>query len=385
LLGFGGNYEFSGRTQLSGDYDFSRFVSEAMSGGDTETVTNAFRLGLDSRPVEWFGLSGSVSRNTTRYEQDSTTQQFADLTGTLYPFASLRFSVAVGSRTFDDVSQKRTVTFGTVGAAYTDQVREGILLGVNLSRSYETDPSQADNIRDNLGVNTTMVLTPHITLRANLNINRNENRSFISNKSFDASGTLAERDLLDANSGGLPAGYVFYDTVNSNLYTKNSAAVGDWSLPTHFELETEQFYVSKNLQLNATPTEKSSIALAYASSASSNVLDIGRVGNQSLSGSFTYLPNRRTSLSIAGTATLPETGMESYSGTTTAAYRFFRGHQLTASYGMQRSAGRTSDNLSASLTLALRKRSALDITYTASQPFDIDQSYLVRVRFSKSF
>jgi hypothetical protein len=387
-LGLGGRYEVLPRTFLSGDYDFSNQESERSLGGDSETITNSVRMGLDSRPVDWLGVIGNYSRNATDFDDQSTTQQYMDLTMNLFPYQSLRLSGSVGKRTFDDLIERRDVTFTTMEAAYRDRLTDSVVLGANMSRTYEWDPGQEDNIRDVFGLNATMDLTPRITLRANLNVNRNENTSFVSSKQYDASGTLVQRDALAA-TGTLQPGFTFYDTVHSDLYvfqnydSTTSAAV--WSQPIHFEPVTEQFFFSRNLQLNMVPTDKTSVTLSYTSSASSEKWEFARLGTQTINGSFTYQANRRTSFNLAGTAAWPETGIDSYSTTAGISYRFIRGHQLNASYSTQNAGEQSTDTFTSTLTLMLRKRSALEITYATVQPFEPDQTYVVRVRFSKSF
>lgn len=390
LFGIGGNYEIAPRTFLSADYDFNRFTSELPGGGETVTTSNAVRASADSRPLEWFGLGGNFTKNITDFNEGTTDQQFAEVTATLYPIYNLRIFASVGNRAFNDLQQQRDVNFTTVGGAFTDRLLEKIQLGVNASRSYEMDPSQGDNIRDNLGLNLIMDLIPRIAVRANLNVNRNQNEEFISAKRFDADGTLAERDALAIDpSRNLQPGFIFFDIVNNDLYTllvpfdpvTSTPAV--WSLPTH--LVTEQFSVSKNIQVNMTPTDRTGMVLSYASNASSDTLDIAKIGNQSLNGSFTYSPNRRTSYSLSGTAALPETGSAAYSGTATMSYRFFRRHQMNLSYSRQFSAGRSTDTASGTLGFALRKRTGLDIIFSSSQLFEVDQRYFIKVRFIKSF
>jgi hypothetical protein len=390
LFGIGGNYEIAPRTVLSADYDFNRSTSELSGGGETVTTTNAFRVNAESRPLEWFGVGGNFTKNITDFDSGTTDQQFTELTATLYPAYNLRLSASVGNRVFNDVQQKRDVTFTTVGAAFNDRFLEKVQLGMNASRSHETDPSQGDNIRDNLGLNVIMDIIPRITVRANLNVNRNENEEFVSARRFDESGALADRDALAADPArNLQPGFIFFDTVNNDLYTlltpfdPATSAPAVWSLPTR--LITGQFSVSKNIQVNMTPTDKTGFVLSYASSASSGNLDIAKIGNQSFNGSFTYLPNRRTSYSLSGTATLPEVGSAAYCGAATMSYRFFRRHQMNLSYARQSSTGRSTDTLSGTLGFALRKRTGLDIIFSSSQLFEEEQRYFIKVRFIKSF
>lgn len=390
LFGSGGTVEILPRTSLSADYDFNRSASELSSGGETITTANAFRVNADSRPVEWAGLGGNYSRNITKYESGTSDQQFVELTASLYPAPSLRFFGSVGERTFNDVQQQRNVTFTTLGASFSDRLLEKLQVGVNVARSYEKDPGQGDNTRDNLGLNMIMDLTPRIAVRTNFSVSRNENTEFISAKRFDASGTLAERDTLAvAPAANLPVCFIFFDTVNNDLYTllvpfdPLTSAPAVWSLPTH--LVSEQFSVSKNIQVNMIPTDKTSLAFSYASNASADTLDIVEIGSQSLNGSLTYTPNRRTSYSLSGTTSLPEGGSAAYSATGSMSYRFYRRHQMNLSYARQFSAGKSTDTVSGTLAFVLRKRAGLDILFSSSQPFADDQSYFIKVGFTKSF
>lgn len=390
LFGIGGNYEVLPRTSLTADYDFNRSISEFTDGGEAVTAAHAYRVNADSRPLEWFGLGGNFTRNVNDVDGGSTTQQFTEMTATLYPSSNLRFSAASGKRSFDDLQKQREVTFTTVGANYNDRLLEKVQLGANLSRSYEKDPGQGDNLRDNLGLNVIMDLTPRISMRGSINVNRNENEEFVSAKRFDAAGTLADRDALAADPAGkLQPGFIFFDTVNGDLYTllvpldPLTSVPAVWSLPTH--LVIEQFSVNKNLQVNMTPTDRTGLVFSYASNASSESLDIAKLGNQSFNGSFTYAANRRTSYSLSGTATFPESGNSAYSGTATMSYRFFRRHQLNLSYARQASAGKTTDTASGTLGLALRKKTGLEFVFSSSQLLEADQRYFVKVRFIKTF
>lgn len=392
-FGMGGSYMVLPKTTLSFDYNFSRFVSELTTGADNVTLSHAFRLAADSRPFEWLGLSGNFSKNITAFESGSTDQQFAEGTASLFPWRSLRFSASLGNRSFDDAEQSRSVTFTRVEAAFTRELLEKVNLGLNVSRSYENDPSQGDNIRDSFGLNTVMDLTSRISLRANLNVSRNENNRFISSKIYDASGTLADRDALAADpSRNLQPGFVFYDTVNSDLYTlvtpdnpATPAPDAVWSAPVHFDLATEQFSVSKNVQINMIPTDKTVMVFSYNSNASSESLDLARIGNQSLNGSITHSANRRTNYSLAGTASFPELGTATYAGSATMSYRFYRNHKLSMGYSRQISASKSSDSLSATLGLALRKRTAMDLIFSTSELFKENETYFIKFRFSKAF
>lgn len=390
LFGIGGNHEVLPRTTLSADYDFNRSASAVTDGKDTVTTTNAFRVNADSRPLSWFGLGGNFSRNVTDFVGGNTEQQFTEFTATVYPSSNLRFSASSGNRSFNDLQKQREVTYTTVGAAYNDRLLEKVQLGVNLSRSYERDPGQGDNVRDNLGLNLIADLAPRISVRGSVNVNRNENEEFISAKRYDAAGTLADRDTMAADpAGNLQPGFIFFDTVNSDLYTllvpldPLTSIPAVWSLPAH--LVMEQFSVSKNIQVNMIPTDKTGLVFSYASNASSDTLDLAKVGNQSLNGSFTYAPNRRTSYSLSGNATLSESGSTAYSGTATMSYRFFRRHQMNLSYARQSAAGKTSDTASGTLGLALRKKTGLEIVFSSAQFLEEDQRYFVKVRFIKNF
>jgi hypothetical protein len=386
FFGLGGNYEILPLTVLTGDFDISRFSSETTQGSETVTLTKAFRLGLNSRPIEWFGLTGNFTWDTTDADLDTgdltTTSRYADLTGTVYPFYGLRFWTTVGNRTFDDVSGKRSIDFITVGTGWDGRLHEKITLGVLLSRTSETDPEQGDNVRDNLGVNSTMDLTPRTSMRLNLNVTRNEFPTFVSTEGFDASGPLADRVLFDDR----PAGFTFFDTDNNDLYTKNSVLPGDWSAPVPVDPPSdERFSTTKSVQLNMRPTDNTSAVLFYTVNNSSDTLDLLGVGSQNFNGSFTWQPNRRTSYGLTGTMSVPESGDTAHAGTAALSYRFLRRHTMSLSYGRRTAGGESSDNISGTLRLALRKRSTLDMTYSAAQVFQEEQTDFFRIRFNHAF
>jgi hypothetical protein len=386
FFGFGGSYEILPKTTLSGDFDINRFASESTVGAGTASVGKAFRIGALTRPVQWLDLSGSFTKDINDFESESsavtsTSNQYADLTAGLYPFDGLRISTTAGNRQFDDIDKRRSIDFTTIGATFLHRLQEKIQLGLNASRTHETDPEQGKNIRDNFGLNSVMDLTDRASLRLNINIGRSEFPTFVSTRDFNASGTLADRASFDDR----PAGFTFFDTVNNDLYTKLSAALGDWSAPQHIEPVTETFSVNKSAQLNMIPTDKTILILFYSANASSDELDLSAIDSQNLSGSLSYQPNRSTSYSLSGTATLPKGGNESYSGTASMAYRFYHGHQASLSYGRSISAGKTSDNTSGAFRFMLRKRTTLDILYSISQLFKDEQGSFIRVRFSKSF
>ena len=386
LLGLGGSREILPKTTLTGDFDYSRFSSESATGLETSTVGNAFRLSADTRPFAWLGFAGNFSRTVTDFDTQTatvgrTTQQFSEVTANLDPYPFLRLSGTLGNRRFNDAETLRSVDFTTVAANFNRRVREGVLLGVSGSRSQESDPDQGENVTDNFGANATMDLTPRVAVRLNASVNRSEVRSFVSTKGFDASGTPADRVLFEDR----PAGFTFFDVVNNDLYTKNSAAIGDWVLTAHIVPVMEKYSINKSMQVNATPTDKTNLAFVYSSNASSERLDIGSIGNQSLNASLTYLANRRTSYGLSGTASLPESGIKAASATGTMAYRFRRGHQMSLNYGARQAVGRLEQTFSGTLGLVLRKRVNLEFIYSATQLFREEQTDFFRVRFSKSF
>jgi len=386
-FGLGGSYEILPKTSLTGDFDVNRFTSESTDGTETVTVGRAFRIGAATRPMEWFEAGANFTRDITDFESEtaaaSTTSrsQYTDLTASLYPIPELRLSVTTGNRKFDDIEQIRSVDFTTLGASFLHKLQEKVQLGLNVSRTRETDPDQGDNIRDNFGLNSVMDLTPRVSLRVNMNIGRSESPAFVSTRDFDASGTLSDRAAYDDR----PAGFTFFDTSGNDLYTKLSSATGDWSAPQHLEPVTETFSVNESVQMNMIPSDKTMLTLFYSVNSSSDELDLTSIDSQNLNGSLSYQPNRRTSYSLTGAVTLPETGDESYSGTATMAYRFYRGHQASLSYGSTAVAGATTDNTSGSLRFMLRKRTTLDLIYSISQLFEDEQSSFIRVRYNKSF
>lgn len=379
-FGMGGSYAVLPRTTLSGDYDLSRDTA-----GDKSNITHNITLGVDNRPFDWLGIGASLSRVVN--EEDSGTsdvRQSAGFSAAMILPGRVKITPSVGTRTFEDIGTKRTVDYATIAASFDDQLRENIGLGLRAARSYESDPSQGSNISDQAGVSLVTDLTPAVGLRGSLNMTRNENKAFVSSHRFDASGTLVERDALDLSRGGLPAGFVFFDTVNNDLYTKNSPATGDWSLPVRFVPETVQYSFSKTIMLTMIPSEKTTAVINYSSSSSSDKFDLIETGSQSISGSLTYTPNRRLSCSIAGNAFLPEAVNASYSATTTVMYRFLRGPQVNMSYSWQSSAN-TSNSLSGNIGIPFRKRVSLGISYSFTQLFTEEQTYLIRVGLTKSF
>lgn len=390
FVGIGGSYEVLPATVLTADVDLSRFVAESAAGARSTTATRNVRVNAESRPLPWLGLLGNLSRTATDFESASsvlpgTTQQFADVTASVLPHPSLRFAATVGNRRFDDVQTARSVDFTTLSANFSREVRERILFGATASRNFESDPSQGENVTDNVGVNAAADLTSRIALRVNASVSRSEDRTFVSARTFNASGTLADRDQLDRDTGGLPPGFTFFDDVHGDLYTKNSSAIGDWSLPTHIDRVVGHFSATRSIQVNAIPTERMSLSLSYAATASADGLDVAKLGNQSLNGSLSYLATRRSNLGLSGTASFPERGRTAYSATASYSYRFSRGHQMSLSYGRQATAAQLSDTFSAVLRVSLRKRTSVEATYFAAKLLRPQQTQFARIGVSHSF
>jgi hypothetical protein len=385
FFGTSASHEIVPMTLLSMVADVNQSTNHHVMGPQTTNTGRALGLNINSTPLEWLGLQGNFRRDQNEFDAGAditrTVRQQMDFIGRVFPIHRLQLSTTVGNRKFDDVERARSVNYWTLAADFTDRIREEIQIGVNVSRTRESDPHQGDNTRDSLGFNTIMDLTPRIAVRANLNIGRSENPGFASTKAYDASGTLEDRDVYDDR----PAGFTFFDTVNNELYTKRSPAHGDWSDPIHFEPITEQFSVSKTLQLNMIPTDKTSFMISFSANSTDENLEILELGNQSINGSFSYRPNLRTSYSLTGSASLIESGNDSYAGITSMAYRFFRNHQMNLSYRRNFSDLDKTDTFTGVLRFLLRKRISLDLTYSNSQVFRDNQTYFVRARMSKSF
>lgn len=401
--GVEGTFQVLPATVLLAGLDLSWFDARSAAGAESSTATRNLRLNADSHPFAWFGLVGNFTRTTSSFESGDaslpdTTQQLAEATATVLPVQALRLAATVGNRRFDDVQAVRSVDFRILSAAFSQALRERILVGANASRSFESDPSQGENVSDNLGASAAAELTPRLALRLNLALSRVESRSFVSARTYDASGTLAERDQLDRDRGGLPAGFTFFDVPHGDLYTKASSAIGDWTLTSHVDPVVGRFSAGRSLQLTALPTDRTTVSVNYSSNASADdPAVLGKIGNQSLSASLTYLATRRSNLGLSGTAFFPERGGTSYSGTGTYSYRFLRGHQLSLSYAHQvaphrrsdtfaaLAAPRRRDSLSGSLVLSLRKRTSMEITYLATQLLRAEQTDFIRARLSHSF
>jgi hypothetical protein len=159
----------------------------------------------------------------------------------------------------------------------------------------------------------------------------------------------------------------------------------DWSDAVHFEPVVEQFSVSKNFQIDMTPTDKTSFSMSYKSDSAGDTLDLNDLGNQSLNSTLRYSPNIRTNYSLTNTIAIPRTGSKSHSETFSMSYRFFREHQMSLSYGRQHSSGITTDNFSGSLRFQLRKNVSMNLTYSTTQLFREEQTQFIRFRISKSF
>ncbi|MBI5442707.1 MAG: hypothetical protein HY900_16025 [Deltaproteobacteria bacterium] len=382
LFGVGGSYEVLPRTVLTGDYSVTRFASEATTGEDSVTVGTAVRLGVTSSPLRWLGLSGSFAGDVTAFQGQTSETRSMEGTANVNPSQRLRLSGTVGNRRFDDAGERRSVDYTTLAATYSQLYPvPAVELGLGASRTYEWDPGQGDNVRDNLSLNATMDVSRRASLRGNLGLSRTESVSFVSNPEFDASGPLADRALFDDR----PAGFTFFDTEHQDLYTKLSAALGDWSQPVHLEQITQRYSVARSFQLNLVPTDRTSVVVFYSSNSSGDELDLGDLGSQTLNGSLSYQANLRTAYGLSGNASFPASGETSYSATGSLSYRLRRGHQLNVSYGRRVSQGSTGDNLSANMRFVLPKRLTVDISYSASQLFDEDQTTFLRARASKSF
>lgn len=378
------------RTSLGCNYSFNRNASDTPTGFTMVTIDHAFGVNAASRPLWWLGVNANYFAKITDFEsapakvtrtdlRNMSLGTDIDLSAQLIP--GLRISPTVGNNLFNDRGTTRSVSFATVKATFDRKLRDRIGLNLLASRSYQWDPDQGKNTQDTFGLNSLMDLTPRISLQLNLGVNRSDDRTFVSTPQFDASGTLADRVKFDL----APAGFTFFDTVNSNLYTKNSAASADWSLPAHINLATDHFAVSKSIELKMFPTDRTTVFLSYSMSSSSDTFDFVKIGNQTINASLVYLPTVRTTCSFSMSASVPETGSASYSGNVNASYRFYRRHQLSVSYGKQISADRSSDSFAGSLGLVLPKQSSLNIAYSAAQLFQAEQAQIVRVEFHKSF
>ncbi|MCM2357203.1 MAG: hypothetical protein NDI77_03575 [Geobacteraceae bacterium] len=381
-LGMGGSYNILPRTTLTGNYDFNRYTADASSDSTTHTMS----LRVDVLPFDWLSVGGIITRTINDVDLSaSDIQQSAAVSVGMSLPGRVKITPSAGTRTFADVGAKRTVNFAAIEASFSDYLRENIKTELRAARSYESDPSQGQNISDSAAVNLITDITPRIALTASLNMTRNDNEAFVSSQRFDGSGTLTERDALDQIRGGLPAGFIFFDTVNNDIYTKNSATIGDWSLPVHFVPETLQYNFSKTVQMRIIPTDKTTAIINYTSSSTAESFDIVKLGSHSFNGSLTYTPNRRTNFSLSGVALIPEVAVASYSATATMTYRYLPGQQINLGYSWQSLQTATHNSLTGGIGFNLRKRTSLGIQYTLSRLFEKEQAYLVRVSLNKSF
>jgi hypothetical protein len=381
LLGMGGSYEILPMTFLSFDDDVNRYVTGSSGYDGTTSTMNTLKLGANSRPFEWLGLGASFLETENRYESGSTDEQTTDLSASVNPSRNLTLSTSTGNRRFTDAGARRSVDYTSMGAAFSDKVTETIRLGLNASRFYNTDPSQGKDISDNYSVNALMDVAPGLSALVTMGVSRSENRQFVSAEGYDATGTLVEKAQYDDR----PAGFTFFDIENNDLYTKNSLASGDWSLPVHVELITKSYGVSKNVQLNMTPTDKTSMSISYLTNYSSDTLDLSGTGSRTWSGFLTWTPNRRVNISVYGTQSVSATGSRANASSTSLSYRFFRGHQLNMNYSRQESAGTVVETYSGSLGLTIGRRTSMKIVYSMTQPGKEDETTYLKAGISQSF
>ena len=381
------NAQILPRTSLVGDIDLNRFASDTTSGFETNTARQALRLGLNSRPLRWFGVDANYSRDNTDFDsqavEDGTNfSRFVNATATLYPAPALRFWTTLGNRLFDDQFTRRDIDFWTLASSWNPRVTRTIRFDFLLSRTIETDPLQGDNIRTAFVSNSTFELVPLTTLRWNLNITRNEVPSFQTTESPDAAGPLTDRVLYDAE----PAGFTFLDTDNLDLYTKNSATIADWSAPVRIEpTVTEPYFVNRNVQLRSTLTRKLSLVLFYGATSSSEQLELTRIEGYNVRGTLAYRPNRRTGYTLTSTSSHPEFTDASRTTILTFTYSSLRGHRLNLNFGGREFADDVDYTFSGNLRLDLRRRNALEITYSSARFLSDLQSDFLRVRYTRSF
>ncbi len=386
LIGGGVNLEVLTGAVVTGEFDLSRYDSEAQVGPDTASTNYATRLGLDVRRSQWYGFTGNFTRDQTDSDSDnlgdiSTVSQYFDLTGTLYPFYGMRLWTTIGNRSFDDFEGNRDIDYLTVGGAWNRHVTDEIRFNLTGTHIRESGTDQGKNTRDAVGLTTIFDVIPNALLRLGLNITRNDVPSFVSAKGYDASGPLITRSEFDDR----PAGFTFLDTDNNDVYTKNSG-LGDWSEPVHIEPPPDQrFLINRTVQANLRPTSRVNIALFYSFSGSSSRLDLLKVETQTVNGSLSYQANRRTSYSLTGNFSDSKTSSSRYAVTAGINYRFRRGHRINLTYGRRTGAGAGSDLFTSSLRLVLRKRSSLETVYSVSELFENDRDHSFRVRYRHGF
>lgn len=378
-------------TTLATAYDFSHFVTDYNNTGQENitSTTHTFNIGLNSTPIEWLNLNANYYLSNADSSATKSNQQVIELTPSFLLLPNLKFSPSTGIRSFDDAGRRRNVRFYGAAADYSASLQEKILLGLHLSRFYENDPEQGQDIRDKFGLNSVLDLFPGVAVRFNFDILRRDNAEFVNTRFFDASGTLAERDALAAfgSSSNLTSGYIFFDSVLNDLYTlidpatASTAAV--WSAPVHFEPIRAEFTVTKNIKINMIPTERTTLSLDYTSSAQSDRLDVSKIGSQTINGAFTYMPNRRTNINLSGTASYPEGETRRYSVVGGVSYYFLRGQNLNLSFSYP--TGDKGGTLFGGFSIPLRKRANFGITYSISKFLANEQNYYVNFILTKSF
>lgn len=387
-FGMGGSYEILPKTVMFGNVNISQFSSVSSSGFKTKTITTDFISRINNQPFEWLDFQGIFSKVITKFDSETDdinkiSRQNTDFTANLFPLDGLRIWTTIGNRIIKEPRGSKTLDSTTIAASFDKRLQEYIEFQLTASRTDEDQSGliEGTNRRDNYGLHTTMDIAPSMSVLFNFSISRTEFPTFIEPGDFDSFGTLAERVFFDDR----PEGFTFFDTDNSDVYTKNTSAFGDWSEPENVEPVIEKFSVNKNIQLHVIPTDHTNLTLSYSSSSSSDDLDIKKTGNQGMNISYIYTPNRKTSYSVSGGATFPEKSEESYSATGSMAYRFFRDHRMQLSYSRREFSGELTDSASASIRLSFRKRVSINIVYTASQLFDDEQRNFVRARFNKYF
>ena len=386
-FGVGLNAQLLPRTHLVGDFDFNRFASDTTSGFETNTARQGYRLGLNSRPTRWFGLDMNYTRDNTNFDSQAVEagtnfSRFTSITGTLYAAPALRFWSTLGNRLFDDQFSRRDIDFLTVAGSWNLRASRTVDFDFLLSRTIEEDPLQGDNIRTAFVSNSTFELVPLTTLRFNLNVTRNELPAFQTTQNPDASGPLTDRVLYDDR----PAGFTFLDTDNLDLYTKNSATLADWSEAVRIEpTVSEPYFVNRNIQLRSTLTRKMSLILYYGATSSSEQLDLTRVEGYNVRGTLAYRPNRRTGYTLTSTSSHPEFGDASRTSIFTFTYSSLRGHRLNLNFGGREFADDVDYTFTGNLRLNLRRRNAIEITYSSTRFLADDQSDFLRVRYTRSF
>lgn len=369
-------------TSMTVVYNFGRSIRDSNNPDleSSSSTTHIFNARLNSTPVEWLNLNANYHQSISDSTSAKNNQQTTELTPSFLVFPSFKISPSAGLRSFDDAGKRRNITFYGISGDYSVAMQEKVLLAMRGSRFYESDPGQGDDARDNFGLNSVIDLLPGVAVRLGVDITRRDNANFVNTKFFDAAGTLAARDNLAsfASNNKLNSGFVFFDTINNDLYTlidpatATSAAV--WSAPAHFEPTKEEFTVAKNLQISMIPTERSNISLTYTSSAQSGRLDMIKAGSQTVSGAFTYYPNRRTSFNLSGTASFPEGSKNSFSTVTGLSYNFFKGQRMNLNFAYP--TGDKEGTLSGGFSIPFRKKTQLGFNYSITDLLGDNQNYI---------